>query len=455
MQFLSRQIFLLLLLALPVLAFCQPAIEFHNKVYDKNIKAVKLHLDGLPLSQPILDLRSSGKLLLTFDDISPYEVEYYYTIVHCTSDWEQSPIEPIQYLKFYEEGEIDNYFFSGATEVPYSHYRLRIPNQEVAWTVSGNYIIIVYYYDGSTKVPVLTRRFMVNEDLVGISANFRYPIKTEHLRTHQEMAIKVNTYEERFRAPETQLRLYVYQNGRWDVSKKDQRYDRYIGNVFQYDLPGKYSFPANKEFRHLNNRYINSPSGDFMSLERDAEGYFAVRYPESSRLYDNYLTYIDINGQYIIQNKEEPLRQREVIEYGAERVGDSLVGTQTITQERYIQDTLCLRCEYVRVQFTLNVVEKLDQDVYLFGAFTGWRLDPTYKMEYDPYRKAYFADVLLKQGYYDYFYAVEGEDGEIDTYTLEGNWHETENDYLILIYDKHPFNLFDRLIGASVVNSSQ
>lgn len=430
-------------------------IDYQNCIYDKNVKSVKLHLKGLPLSQPIVDYKSNGQLLLSFDDLSEYEVEYFYTIYHCTADWEKSDIDPLIYLKNYNEGEIDDYFFSGATEIPYAHYRLTLPNEEVAWSISGNYVIVVYYYDGSEKVPVLSRRFMVNENTVGISADFRYPNDASTYRTHQEMAIEVNTLNQRLRAPETQLRLYVYQNGRWDESVTDQRYDRYIGNVYRYDYPGKYSFMAYKEFRPYNNRYINSPAGDIMSLERDEEGYYAVRYPDEPRLYEPYLTYIDLNGQYIIQNKEEPIRQRELIEYSTRRQADTLIPDQTITQEYYIQDSLCLRCEYVNSLFTLKVREKLDGNVYLFGAFSGWRLDPQFQMDYDPYTKAYFAEVLLKQGYYDFYYAVERDDGEIDTYTLEGSWHETENEYLILVYNKHPFNQYHRLIGAKVVNSNQ
>lgn len=429
-------------------------IELNNRVYDKNVKSVKFHINGLPMSQPVVDLGTSGRLLLTFDDVSEYEVDYFYTIVHCTADWEKSDIQDLLYLQNYDEGEIENYLFSGSTEVPYTHYMLRLPNEEVGWKISGNYVLIVYYYDNGERVPVFTRRFMVTESLVGITANFRYPTNAEHLKTHHEMGVEVNTYNLSLRSPETQLRLYVYQNGRWDEGLLDKRYDRYFGNLYKYDLPGKITFPAYKEFRHVNARFINSPSGDFASLQRDEQGYYAVLLPDRTRLYDNYHTYFDLNGQYIIQNREEPIKYREVVEYNTTQVGDTAVTTETVTTESYVQDEHCLRCEYMRVVFSLDADEPFDEDVYIFGEFTGWRLDPLYKMEYSPLSKAYFAEVLLKQGYYDYFYALDKE-GEIDTYTLEGSWHETENDYLILVYDRHPFNQYDRLIGVRMVNSNQ
>ena len=430
-------------------------IKLKDWIYDENIKTPNIHLKGLPLSQPIVDLNSAGKLILSFDDLSDEEVDYFYTIIHCTADWEKTDLEPVEYIEGYDEGEIYDFFYSGATREPYTHYRLQLPNDEIAWKLSGNYLLYVYFYDGDIQVPILTKRFMVVESEVGIAASFRFPINTEYIRSHHEMAVEVNTRQMDLRSPEQQLRLYVYQNGRWDKAITDQRYDRYIGNKYAFDRFGKYVLPAGKEFRHLNNRYINSPAGDIMSLERDDDGYYATRYPEASRYYDSYLTYYDINGQYVIQNKEEPLRSREIVNYSTSQVGDSTIVSQTISSQTYIQDSLCLRCEYVRVLFTLKVRDKLDSDVYIFGNLSGWNLDPNFKMEYDPYRKAYFVELLLKQGYYDYLYAIEGENGEIDTETLEGNWHETENDYLLLVYDRHTFNRYDRLIAARMVNSSQ
>jgi hypothetical protein len=428
--------------------------KYENRIYDSNIKTVKFHLKGLPLSQPIVDLNSSGRLQLSFDDLSDIEVDYYYTIIHCDADWKPSDIDPVEYLTGFDEGEIYNYYYSGSTEIPYTHYRISLPNNEIKWKYSGNYLLHVYYYESGDIVSAITQRFMVSENLLGVSSKFNYPTKTEHMKTHHELRITLDARQENLRSPDDQLRMYVYQNGRWDVAVKDQRYDHYLGNKYYYDFPGKYAFAAHKEFRHLNNRYINSPAGDIMAFERDDQGFYAVRYPEASRYYDSYVTYYDINGQFVIQNKEEPIRQREIISYSEQSVGDTIINVQSIANERYILDSLCLNCEYVRVLFSLKTGESLKKDIYIFGGLTGWQLDSTFKMDYDPYSKAYFAEVLLKQGYYDYMYAIDGEDG-VDTQSLEGNWHETENDYLVLVYDRHPFNRYDRLVAARMVNSSQ
>ena len=73
-----------------------------------------------------------------------------------------------------------------------------------------------------------------------------------------------------------------------------------------------------------------------MAFERDEMGYYAVKYPDASRYYDSYITYYDINGQFIVQNKEEPIRRREIISYDEQNVGDTVINVQSITNERYI-----------------------------------------------------------------------------------------------------------------------
>ena len=171
----------------------------------------------------MIDLNSGGRLQLSFDDLSDVEVDYFYTVVHCDANWNRSEIEPVEYLIGFDEGEIYDYYYSGSTEVPYTHYRLALPNNEIGWKYSGNYVLHVYYYDGSEPVSMLTQRFMVSENLLSISAQFNYPTKTEHLKTHHEMRITLDTKQQNLRSPEDQLRMYVYQNGRWDMSVENQR----------------------------------------------------------------------------------------------------------------------------------------------------------------------------------------------------------------------------------------
>ena len=96
----------------------------------------------------------------------------------------------------------------------------------------------------------------------------------------------------------------------------------------------------------------------------------------------------------------------------------------------------------------------IDANIYIYGALTDWQTDKNAVMTYNYEHKAYEGSLLLKQGYYNYCYALKENDKPmIDISYIEGSHYETENDYAIFVYH-HPFNLrYDRLIGMQVINS--
>jgi len=426
-----------------------------NEIFDAQIRTVKLHLKGLPTSQPILDLKSNNVLRLSFDDLSGEAMEYFYTVYHCNADWETSDLETIEYLTIFEEGEIRNFYFSGRTEEPYLHYTLELPNREVNWNISGNYMLVVYYYDeDDVKVPILARRFMSVRNDYSISTRFLRPRETSKIRTHHEIRASVNVNKTKLRIPYQQIRLYVYQNGRWDRGAENVDFNRFLGDEYIYDLQGQLLFPSSKEFRFLDNRFINSPGGNIAYFERNEDGFLALMEPDRPRSTNPHSNYFDLNGQFVIMDREANFTTIDEISYEQVGVGDTASFQQNIVTKRVNLDSLCLKCEYINVLFSLRVDAPYPDDVYVFGEITGWALDPEFKMEYDPSRKAYFAKILLKQGYYDYIYALDTKDG-IDTQTIEGLSDNGENDYLFLVYDRHEFNRGDRLVGVKMVNSNQ
>lgn len=67
---------------------------------------------------------------------------------------------------------------------------------------------------------------------------------------------------------------------------------------------------------------------------------------------------------------------------------------------------------------------------------------------------SYETSLLLKQGYYNYEYAVCKADSFYANNTVfEGSHYETENDYLVFVYHMTPGSRYDRLVGSVMVNS--
>jgi hypothetical protein len=68
----------------------------------------------------------------------------------------------------------------------------------------------------------------------------------------------------------------------------------------------------------------------------------------------------------------------------------------------------------------------------------------TYRLHYNEETRLYEASVMLKQGYYNYYYDTPDD-------SVEGNYYQTQNEYLILVYARPIGERYDSLVGWKVV----
>ena len=135
----------------------------------------------------------------------------------------------------------------------------------------------------------------------------------------------------------------------------------------------------------------------------------------------NYLYDEDQNGAFIIRNSDD--------------------------------EDVATTCDYVFTHFTLKSPQLPGGEVYLNGEWTYNRLIPEYRMTYNRETQAYEATALLKQGYYNYNYLfvpdgeTQGNSGRTD-----GNFYETENEYIILVYHRPNGGRYDKLVGYRRMN---
>ena len=137
----------------------------NNLVKDKNIHTVLLHKQEDPLSYPIIKLNSEEKLQLSFDDFNTKLQDYYYTIIHCNSDWTPSDLMQSEYINGFFENRIENYEFSFNTLQKYTNYQLVFPEQYLQPTLSGNYIISVFANNNPEEI-ILRKRFMLLDEKI-------------------------------------------------------------------------------------------------------------------------------------------------------------------------------------------------------------------------------------------------------------------------------------------------
>lgn len=189
--------------------------SFKDFTYTPNIASVRFHLRGLALTYPVIDLGSQNVLQFSFDDLDNQIKDYRYTIIHCNADWNPSDLSDMEYIDGFTEARIEDFNYSFNTLVNYVHYELFLPNRDMTWTKSGNYLLVVRDRDNDEKV-VVTRRFAVVDPIVKTTAMFVTANDVSKIRTHQEIDFRVNYEGLRVRNPQQDIRASVVQNWRFE-----------------------------------------------------------------------------------------------------------------------------------------------------------------------------------------------------------------------------------------------
>ncbi|MBX2871344.1 MAG: DUF5103 domain-containing protein [Saprospiraceae bacterium] len=404
-----------LLLFLPLSIWAQYAdddLQFIDHVYVENIKSIKLNLANLPLSMPVINLNSRVPLMLSFDDLDGEVKNYIYTVQHCDINWEPSNLTDTEYLDGYMDDDIDQYSFSFKTNQAFVHYEVLLPNDDFRWTKSGNYLLKVYEDEDEQRL-VLTRRFVVVDPKVSVSAKVVVPAMVSKSKTHQEIDFAVDYEKFPMRSPQQELKAAVLQNGRWDNAYTDlsPNFTRLGAVVFDYQ--NKIVFPAGKEFRFADLRSFRFGTPSIAIVEEVNGTYEVALNVEEKRSNIHYVSWEDFGGSFVIETRDQ--RNNE------------------------------LSADYGNIFFSLAVTAPLyDEEIYIFGGLTDWQLKEEFKMIYNPAVNAYVGKNYLKQGVYDFMYVTVPRDPKLrkkampDLEEIEGNWFETDNNYTILIYYK-PF----------------
>ncbi|MFY8012230.1 MAG: DUF5103 domain-containing protein [Saprospiraceae bacterium] len=395
--------------------------EFIDKVYVPTIKSVTFHPQGMGIAAPVSDVEGNIPLLLTFDELTNDVKRFSYKLIHCDFDWRPSELMEMEYINGYPEDNIQQYSFSSKTTLPYVHYELTLPNRGTRWTKSGNYLLIVYE-DETEKFPVITKRFVVINNLVQIEPRLVIPANASLYRTHQELDFVVNHPKLLIRQPAQEIKAAVVQNGQWKNAITGISPFSFRNQQIIFDYQGKIVFPGGKEFRPLDLRTLWQRTGQMADLIRTRTSTEVILFKDKLRGEEPYFQNRDINGRFFIE-----------------------------TQDQNNQ----LAADYAQVVFKLYTVEPIyDKDVFLLGSFNDWSPSPEYRMIFSPEEKGYILKKPMKQGFYDYAFATRAKKEEkLDFMETEGSWYETENEYQIFIYYR-PFGArYDEVIGYQVFNS--
>ena len=267
-------------------------IDFKDKIYRDHIKTVQLFPSNDILAFPAILLQSRQTLELHFDDLKAQSTTYNYTIVHCNEDWTPSDLMKSQYLEGYQDYFITEFAYSFNTYVPYTHYSLRIPNAQIQPILSGNYLLVVY--KDKVDEPILTKRFVIYEEIANFSGRIRRPSKVETMDTHQELDFNLNHSGYEIPNAFTDLHVSLLQNQSW-ASSIDNLKPRFIQNyLLNYDFDLENQFPGGNEWRVFDTKDDRNLSMNIRKIELDTNLTYYLE-TDQSRAINRYTTWDDIN----------------------------------------------------------------------------------------------------------------------------------------------------------------
>lgn len=405
-----------------ILLFAQGGID--NVIYDKKVQTVQLTINGTDERYPIITLNSSQQLKLSFDIIGNNNEYFQYTVIHCDQNWQPTNMQQNLYLKGLSFDNINDFKFSTNTYVKYVHYNVLVPNENMKPSIAGNYILKVYRNFDETDL-VITRRFMILNNQTKISAVARPASLAEYRFTKQELNFTIDYNATLIPNPLQDIKVVILQNNRWDNAMRDIAPQFASNGKLDYNYFDKTLFNGGNEFRFFDIRNLRQFSQNVRTKYFDSV-YRCLLNMDEPRGTKQYFQYNDFNGKRVVFNRE---------------------GNNTDMDG-----------DYALIQFQLSAIANIpsSSDVYIIGEFSDWKLKPEYKMSFNASRARYDLEVPFKQGRYEYLYSIfDKELQKPDESLLEGNHANTENEYMILVYNRNLQFNYDELIGSTVFNSNK
>ena len=378
--------------------------------YAQNIKSIQLR----PLQENnFSSIVPLGTVLeLSFDDLDADSKDYTYKIEHMTHNWQKSRLLSSQFIDGFDENTIINVTNSFNTFQSYTHYAVRIPNVNTIITKSGNYLLSVLNDDDKV---VFTRKFVLYENAATIAVQAIRSRNAKTTNSQQTVEFTVNHPNLRINNPSQEVNVVILKNENWNEKITDLQPTFFSPNQLRYTYANKTNFLGGNEYLNFDSKLIRNKSLNVVRIEmKDIFHHYLYPYT-----YNPFLTYRfnpDINGQFVIRTLE---------------------GNDANTE-----------ADYAMMHFTLYAdAPFVGKEVYVYGAFNNFLIDEETKMEYDFKDNSYKANILFKQGFYNYTFATRDNYGNVNANEINGTFFQTENQYTVITYYKPFGGLYDRVIG--------
>lgn len=406
-----------LILTYLILSVSWASAQINSSIHRDHIKTVFVgNIDPQQYiqNQAVINLHQQDSWYLAFDDLALKTNTYYLRIISCQADWTPSSLSEIEYLQDFNDIPLRDAKTSMGTKIPYLHYRVPLPKVRI----SGNYIAQVYA-NRNKRDTIFTQRYSIVENEIQVAASVQFGQTNSSRGTNQVIQMQLKYPDGYMIQSEDDLRVYIRKNNEPDYILKNlpkpviNSMDRTIRFP---SFNQENSVLAGNEYRLIDLRSVQQKLNFVSSIDEREKETVVITQLETAQGYYPYTERRDLNGQYVIGNYENSSDSRFA--------------------------------DYVICQFNLKATNQAPEDVYVTGGFNNYIKSPINRMSYIPMTGTYQANILLKQGIYNYRFETKNPSDY-----LEGNYAQTENQYDILVYYRKPGTRIDALVGFQRINS--
>ncbi|MGQ3088799.1 type IX secretion system plug protein, partial [Flavobacterium sp.] len=325
------------------------------------------------------------------------------------------------YLEGFDTQRIQLYENSFNTLQLYSRYSLSFPNKFTRIKLSGNYMIKILNED---REVVFSRKIIVYEDQVAVPVQVKRARGMDEIQEKQNLDFSVKTSAFIFQSPLQNVKVALFQNGRFDNAIYNVKPQYTIANDLIYKYDRETQFWAGNEYLYFENKDVRNAVNNVLRITA-GEVYNTILYTNDARGNKPYTYYPDVNGNFVTRNA-------------------NLSATNPF-----------LESDYTWVFFSLSAPAYFGKnDIYIGGMFNNYAKTDEYKMEYNEKTKLYEKAIMMKQGFNNFQYIIADKSGKVNGKdAVDGNFYQTENDYNIFVYYRENNERYDRVIGRGSANS--
>jgi len=393
---------------------------YRTQVFQPTIKTLQIGIQDQKYLLPIIELNSSDKLQIRFDEMSHLAHSYGYKVLYCNPDWTLSNLSTNEYLSGFTTGNIIDYATSINTTFLFTHYSFNLPNDDMGFKISGNYVVIIYE-DNQVDKPIAQACFSIVEPRVSISATVRGNTDTELNGKLQQLDFEVGMNGYTVRDPVTEIKVVVRQNNRIDNEVTDLKPTFMSSNKLSFINNKSLIFDGGSEYHRFDISSVYAAGEGVATIHYDQAHYDAYLYDNKIQPTKSYIQDLDVNGKYVIHMQSANDDNTEA--------------------------------DYMYVHFNLPTAQPFfDGQLYLGGEFNYNLINDANRLKYDAKSGSYFQTVLLKQGGYNYqYWFVPKGEQKATTSRVDGSYWQTRNEYTIYVYHRPWGERYDKLVGVKQI----